>query len=333
MTTAESFGRVVVPFAVDQSNINLSYGKVAILTTLISIITSGPLVEVNDRIIKLKIVEFDLDWAPFKQLNYSMDVSSSSEEGEDDDEVDDVDGYLSDTIPFENNKEELEEGEIGPTDAEVVKHSYIENMQLDIGGNVRSPEVISSLAEVTMDEEEGIGGNATLGEHQRSVADINVHVQPMEQFDTINNNNDIKVLTHSEASKIFPSQSGINKNVGQGEMFNGLLNNLGKFGCFGPFSSNLDSGETQLSRTEVNFEGVQDKRRRISNIVADGHIDYSHPPTPQSSIDLNKTQIQSQILLLDSDADSPSASSEIRNTVEVSRMLGFEVDADNTVLM
>lgn len=116
-------------------------------------------------------------------------------------------------------------------------------------------------------------------------------------------------------------------------MFNGLLNNLGKFGCFDPFSSNLDSGETQLSRTEVNFEGVQDKRRRISNIVVDGHIDYSHPPTPQSLIDLNKTQIQSQILLLDSDADLPSASSEIRNTVEVSRMLGFEVDADNTVLM
>lgn len=44
-------------------------------------------------------------------------MSSSSEDGEDDNEVDDEDGYLSDTIPMENNNEELEEGDIGPTDA------------------------------------------------------------------------------------------------------------------------------------------------------------------------------------------------------------------------
>lgn len=67
-TIAESVGRVVVPFEVDQSNINLSYEKVGILTTSLSIITSEPLVEVNERIIKLNFLEPDLDWAPIKQL-------------------------------------------------------------------------------------------------------------------------------------------------------------------------------------------------------------------------------------------------------------------------
>ncbi|CAI9302384.1 unnamed protein product [Lactuca saligna] len=124
----EFVGRVVVPCVVNQSTINLSYGKVGILTSLISTISSEHVVEVNVRIIKLQNVEVDLDWAPFKQRYYSTEVSSSSKDGDNDNDGEGVDGYMPDTFPSENTNEDLGEGEIGHTDTEFVKDSYIDNM-------------------------------------------------------------------------------------------------------------------------------------------------------------------------------------------------------------
>lgn len=99
-------------------------------------------------------------------------------------------------------------------------------------------------------------------------------------------------------------------------MFNGLLNNLVRSVCFESFLNNLGFEETQLGWTDVNFEGAQHKKRRISNSVVDGHLDYSHPPTPQPSFDLNRAPIPSPIPHLDSDVDSSSASFEFKNTIE-----------------
>ncbi|CAI9261707.1 unnamed protein product [Lactuca saligna] len=270
-----------------------------------------PVVEVNGRIIKLQIVEVDLDWAPFKQRYYSTDVSSSSEDGDDEDDEEDVDRYMSDTIPSENISEDLEEGEIGHTNTEFVKDSYIDNTQLNVGGNVQSPEVNSSPVEDAAGENDRVSGNAFPGEHQKSVKDINVHGEQLDH----------------------QTQCRLKMNVGQDERLIGPLNNLSRSNGLGLFTNNSKSGENQRYHTGVNFEGSQDKRRRISNIVVDGFNEDSHPSTPQSSIDLNKTLIPSQIPLPDSDADSPSASSDIRNTIEVGRLLGFDVDVDNSVLM
>lgn len=53
---------------------------------------------------------------------------------------------------------------------------------------------------------------------------------------------------------------------------------------------------------------------------------------PLPSLDLNRTPVPSQIPLPDTDVDSPSSSSEIRNTVEMGNILGFEIDGDNPIL-
>lgn len=63
----------------------------------------------------------------------------------------------------------------------------------------------SSPAEGATNEEKWSGGNDTLGEHQHSDVDINVHGEPMEQFETVNNNNGNKVVMHAETIMIFPS--------------------------------------------------------------------------------------------------------------------------------
>ena len=53
----------------------------------------------------------------------------------------------------------------------------------------------------------------------------------------------------------------------------------------------------------------------------------------QPPIDLNLDPIPSQIPLPESDDESHStSSSEIRNTVEVGKMLGFDMECDNEVL-
>ena len=53
----------------------------------------------------------------------------------------------------------------------------------------------------------------------------------------------------------------MNRNVGLGEMFNGLLNNLVRSVCFESFLNNLGFEETQLGWTDVNFEGAQHKKK------------------------------------------------------------------------
>ncbi|CAH1442170.1 unnamed protein product [Lactuca virosa] len=115
-TIADSVGRVIIPFGVDISNANLAYGKVGVITNSLSYISSEPIVEINGETIKIKIVKVDLGWTPFKQYEKSLEDNSSSDDGEedvDDMEGDDEDEHVSDTIPIQNNIEELEEGEIG----------------------------------------------------------------------------------------------------------------------------------------------------------------------------------------------------------------------------
>lgn len=82
----------------------------------------------------------------------------------------------------------------------------------------------------------------------------------------------------------------------------------------------------------MNFHSAQDKRRRALRNVITAPIDFSESPAPQASIDLNRFPVPSQVPLSDMEVDSPSSLSEIRNTVEVDNMLGFEVDVDNPVL-
>lgn len=58
---AKLVGRVIFPFEVDQTNVNLSYGKVGVLTNSLSNIFSEPNVEINGRTIKIKIAEVERD--------------------------------------------------------------------------------------------------------------------------------------------------------------------------------------------------------------------------------------------------------------------------------
>ncbi|CAH1444381.1 unnamed protein product [Lactuca virosa] len=119
---------------------------------------------------------------------------------------------------------------------------------------------------------------------------------------------------------------------GLDESPNGLLNKLAKSGCFGPFPNNVYGNGSQSDEPEINFNSAQDKRRRLMRNDREVDFDSSDPVMPLPYLDLNRTPIPSQIPLPDIKVDSPSSSSEIRNTVEVGNILGFEIDGDNPIL-
>ncbi|CAH1440536.1 unnamed protein product [Lactuca virosa] len=64
----------------------------------------------------------------------------------------------------------------------------------------------------------------------------------------------------------------------------------------------------------------------------DALIDSSDSMTPLPSLDLNKILIPSHIPLRDIEVESPSSSLEIRNTVAVGNILGFEIVGNNPIL-
>lgn len=124
MTIVESAGKVIVPCEVDQSAVNLSFGKVGILTESLSTVSKDLHVEVNGKITKIRIDEVDTDWVSFK---YSTEDSTSNEEDVNEEE-DDGEDYISDTVPTDNkNDEELEDGEFIILDIDAVNGSVMNN--------------------------------------------------------------------------------------------------------------------------------------------------------------------------------------------------------------
>ena len=95
----------MVPFIVEQTEMNLSYGKVGILTKSLTNVHCEASVEVNGKIIKIGISKVDIDWVPFKSQRYQVDDSDFSDDGRNDDEDesdDDCDG-ISETMLADNN--------------------------------------------------------------------------------------------------------------------------------------------------------------------------------------------------------------------------------------
>ncbi|CAI9281099.1 unnamed protein product [Lactuca saligna] len=138
---AESFGRVVVPFVVDQLVVNPSFGKVGILTSALSSISGEPLVEVNGKITIIGISEVDIDWARFDSQRYPQDENSSWDDDGDDNDEDDGEDDISDTIPAGANNVGLEDGEIRSNNVKVVKESNLEDSTSNTSNKSRSPEV------------------------------------------------------------------------------------------------------------------------------------------------------------------------------------------------
>lgn len=147
-----TYGQVVVPFAVDKTESNLSFGKVGILTSSLKNIYCESLVEVNGKFIKIRISKVDLDWVPFKSHKYQLDESSSSDDDRNDEGGgDDKDGISETTISKNNN--ELEEGEIGTMDVDMVMESNRE-YSTSTADKARSPVATSFSADTSTDKDD-----------------------------------------------------------------------------------------------------------------------------------------------------------------------------------
>lgn len=88
----------------------------------------------------------------------------------------------------------------------------------------------------------------------------------------------------------------------------GLMGNLAWSGCFGSFPNNLGPAEIWMDQMEVNFEGAQDKRRRLLQSDEVTHPMFSNPHLSQTTIDLNRSPSPSEVPLAESDDESSSSS-------------------------
>ncbi|CAI9300814.1 unnamed protein product [Lactuca saligna] len=296
------------------------YGKVGVITSSLSSISSEPTVEINGKTIKIRVDEVDLDWTPFKQLDRSLEDTSSSDE--DEDEVDDLVGsddedHVSDTPPMQYEKEESEEGEIREEDGTEI------NSHLHVVGKHNNSEMGPPPAIMVPAGTDGGSETELRWESQR--AQINANVNEPSVIGKSNGN----------AGNIAPSKNLESTNLGHMDLSNGLLNALPLTGCFGPFHNNMVRSEPIPGRTNNNFKGSSDKRRRLLTPIFESPMENQNQmvSSDQSPIDLNLEPIPSHIPLPESDDESLStSSSEIRNTVEVGKMLGFDLECDNEVL-
>ncbi|CAI9269175.1 unnamed protein product [Lactuca saligna] len=278
---AESVGRVIVSFEVNLSAVNLSFGKVGVLTDDPTHISKELLVEIKGKITKIRILEFDFDWVPFKS---TMENFIPDDEGDEDMDEDEEEEHISDTIPFDDNGVSLEDGEFISPNVDEVKESSMESSELKSYDDSWSPVVTPAPVNVVMNEEDWGNGNDSQGDHQESHMGMNVHGESQWGVENINNNENNNVENNNMGSK-----NGIS---------NEIPYNLTNFGIFGPFPNNFGSIE---NHTEVNFDSSHNKRRRT-------------------------------VPLPDSDTESASPSMEIRNTVAIGNMLGFDMDEHNPVL-
>lgn len=165
-----------------------------------------------------------------------------------------------------------------------------------------------------------------LGECRESDDGINTQ----QGDETFGSRENINESSHVELEKNLTICEETTIGDGPDKSSNGMLNKLAKSGCFGPFINNMHGNEVPLNESEINFNSAQDKRRRLMrNGMA---IESSNSNMPHPSLDLNRTPILSQIPLPDTNVESSSSPSEIRNTVEVGNILGFEIDSENPIL-
>lgn len=231
-----------------------------------------------------------------------MDGSSSSDDDGNGDEDDDED-EISDRV----DHDDLEDGEFRSTEVEVVMESNLE-------------EVASSLADVPMEVDDRRTKSDRHGEPQGS--GINIHDKLQSEFESLGNNEYINVVEQDDVLDCEDIAVAVNRNGDTGGSLNELLDNLANIGCFGPFPNNVGVKDIQMGEQEVNFDSAQDKRRKILRKTDNIPTDLTDSPAPHASLDINKCLIPTQVPLLDTDVDSLSSSSEIRNTVQYTGILG-----------
>ncbi|KAI3524010.1 hypothetical protein L1887_02597 [Cichorium endivia] len=104
---ASKFGKVMIPFEISGSSLDVSNGKVCICTESRNRINEERLITEGGRIFRIGVFEVDELWSPFNLPSTDAHVDSESET-EDEEE----DG-ISETIRQNSRDVELEDGEIG----------------------------------------------------------------------------------------------------------------------------------------------------------------------------------------------------------------------------
>ncbi|KAI3737932.1 hypothetical protein L2E82_27949 [Cichorium intybus] len=272
------------------------------------------LVEVDGKLFKIGIIEYDDTWFPLKS-----ELSKELADEEDYDEEDDEDG-ISDTMILDDELD-VEEGEIleSENDDEVVEETVLSNNNTS---GEQSP--VAEPANMHGGNHNSHGdGESQYGELQQSLGEnttlkspIKVHSVPIP--DNLNCSND---------------------GPGFGKKFEHLK------GCFGPFTFTAGAGHSgSLSSHNLEFCGSFIKRRRLrmgsgsfnTQVVDLSNVEkFPLQPPPinlQSPIDLNNSPTASHSDPPQDTSDVLPLIPEIERTAEIGRLVGFDIAKDNVIL-
>ncbi|CAI9285547.1 unnamed protein product [Lactuca saligna] len=307
---ASRFGKVINPFDNIYGRRDYSMGKVGILTSEKYWINSEVTMKSNGKEFQVGVVEYNDDWSPFKPVPFDKVEESDVDEAVEDEE--DTVG-ISDTWMGEEENESEEDGEFRPNRTYSVNSPMSESAVLAVGGNTQASAVENSKRSPDADRIEG-------------------------NFETIINaliySKDIEVTvgvpivpTHSNTLSVDASQPNVDPiNLIPSTL--GPIENLGPWGCFGPFPNNnciplfnFKSIQAQdkihTPDTESNSGDPKPKKRKrdksLTNLPITSCISNTLLPldTGTTTIDLNTNPSRHHVIASSGDCNSESNSKEI----------------------
>ncbi|CAI9280744.1 unnamed protein product [Lactuca saligna] len=120
-----TYVQVVVSFVMDQTEANLSFGKVGILTSSLTNIYYESLVEFNSKIMKIGIVEVDIDCVPLKSHMRQLDMCSSSDDDGNDNEGDDDEDHNTADIAWSPMADSLSTNALNDKDGRRIERNRL----------------------------------------------------------------------------------------------------------------------------------------------------------------------------------------------------------------
>ncbi|KAI3791374.1 hypothetical protein L2E82_05142 [Cichorium intybus] len=280
-------------------------------------------------------------WNARDTRTFASVVARNDEQFDHDNYSDEDSNGISDTMMQEDSSDEVEEGEIIADDIDKVEDSFLrDNTGAGDGQSEQETERVNDDSDPVINDVHGKNDNYH-GEPHQPLAELSLGGN--FDSDKVNDNN-IDNLNKSD-------------NISFGE-----LKNLVPNGCFGAFIQNgavsspvgpngviimgqmsanneASMGCMDAMGPELNFTGSFSKRRKIRaneqcirSIPPPPTFNVDKPMLPEPELNLNNSPANSATATphLNPDVD---ATPEIVRTVRIGRVIGFDIDVDNDILI
>ncbi|CAI9261418.1 unnamed protein product [Lactuca saligna] len=296
---------------------------------------SGKEIVADNKISKVGIYEIDDDWKPFSTHNYDNNIESDGED--DEDAIADI-MIVGEENKFDDMSDTLEEGEIELD----LESRRVPESQFEV--NDHEATVVESPVEAPADVPGGVGVEAIIIDGSQENLNGELGRNKEDQQSQFNGTTQMRIDTIEDGCMV--------DNVEHGNplMSLGKIREQLRKGGIGPFPNSdprMNNEPNNVSNLEMDPNGSYLKRKKvhqaslnINNIhLCPTHIDdqtnqevIGSESGNHSSLDLNRTP---------NNVSHPSQSnrpptiphiSEIEKTVEIGRLIGFEINGDNEIL-